>query len=111
MNGQNFFENKKEKDDKPKISVALQYNPDEEAPKIIASGRGIIADKIIDKAKENDVPVYQDSKLANTLSCSSTPVASTVNTRRTPRGSMSSSRRSTTSSIRRDSSGSICWPP
>lgn len=68
MNGQNFFENKKEKDDKPKISVALQYNPDEEAPKIIASGRGIIADKIIDKAKENDVPVYQDSKLANTLS-------------------------------------------
>ena len=48
MNGQNFFENKKEKDDKPKISVALQYNPDEEAPKIIASGRGIIADKIID---------------------------------------------------------------
>ena len=56
MNGQNFFENKKEKDDKPKISVALQYNPDEEAP------------KIIDKAKENDVPVYQDSKLANTLS-------------------------------------------
>lgn len=60
--------NKKEKDDKPKISVALQYNPDEEAPKIIASGRGIIADKIIDKAKENDVPVYQDSKLANTLS-------------------------------------------
>ena len=25
MNGQNFFENKKEKDDKPKISVALQY--------------------------------------------------------------------------------------
>ena len=61
MNGQNFFENKKEKDDKPKISVALQYNPDEEAPKIIA-------DKIIDKAKENDVPVYQDSKLANTLS-------------------------------------------
>ena len=51
MNGQNFFENKKEKDDKPKISVALQYNPDEEAPKIIASGRGIIADKIIDKAK------------------------------------------------------------
>lgn len=26
MNGQNFFENKKEKDDKPKISIALQYN-------------------------------------------------------------------------------------
>ena len=60
MNGQNFFENKKEKDDKPKISVALQYNPDEEAPKIIASGRGIIADKIIDKAKENDVTVLAE---------------------------------------------------
>lgn len=59
-----------DKDDKKrnKVSVALQYNPGEEAPKIIASGRGALADKIIEKAKESDVPLYQDSKLANTLS-------------------------------------------
>ena len=50
------------------MSVALQYNPGEQAPKIIASGRGAIAEKIIEKAKEADVPLYEDSKLANTLS-------------------------------------------
>ena len=51
-----------------KVSVALQHNPGEQAPKIIASGRGAIAEKIIEKAKEADVPLYEDSKLANTLS-------------------------------------------
>ena len=47
---------------------AIQYNPDEVAPKILASGTGIIADKIIEKAKSSDVPLYEDNKLANTLS-------------------------------------------
>ncbi len=63
------MENKKDaKKEQSKISVALQYTPGEEAPKIIASGRGIIAEKIIEKAKESDVPLYEDSKLAKTLS-------------------------------------------
>ena len=51
-----------------KVSVALEYTPGEEAPKIIASGRGLIAEKIIEKARESEVPIYEDSKLANTLS-------------------------------------------
>lgn len=51
-----------------KTAVALQYNPGEEAPKIVATGKGILAEKILDKAKEHDVPVYEDEKLANTLS-------------------------------------------
>ena len=51
---------------KRKVSVALEYVPGEEAPKIIASGKGVLAEKIIERAK--DVPVYEDSKLANTLS-------------------------------------------
>lgn len=55
-------------DNKKKQAIALQYNPGEQAPKIIASGTGIIADKIIEKAKESDVPLYEDNKLANTLS-------------------------------------------
>lgn len=50
-----------------KVSVALEYVSGEEAPKIIASGRGYLADKIIDRAKEADVPIHKDSKLANTL--------------------------------------------
>lgn len=51
-----------------KSAVALQYNPDEEAPKIVATGKGRIADKIIEKAKESNVPVHEDAKLASTLS-------------------------------------------
>jgi len=46
---------KKNNDDKPKIAVALEYTPGEQAPKILATG-------------EADVPVYADSKLADTLS-------------------------------------------
>lgn len=53
---------------KRKQAIAIQYNPDEVAPKILASGTGIIADKIIEKAKSSDVPLYEDNKLANTLS-------------------------------------------
>ena len=56
------------KESKQKISVALEYVPGEHAPKIIASGKGVLAEKIIERAKEVDVPVYEDSKLANTLS-------------------------------------------
>ena len=39
-----------------------------EAPKILAAGKGEVAERIIEKAKENDVPFYQDNKLAETLS-------------------------------------------
>ena len=56
------------KDEKPKQAIALSYDPDEEAPRVIASGRGVLAERIIEKAKEAAVPVHQDSKLADTLS-------------------------------------------
>ena len=57
-----------EKNKKPKQAIALEYNPEEEAPRIIASGRGALAERIIEKAKEADVPVHRDDKLADTLS-------------------------------------------
>jgi len=56
------------KKEKPKQAIALSYDPNETAPKVVASGRGAVADRIIEKAKESDVPVHQDSKLADTLS-------------------------------------------
>ncbi|MBQ9142510.1 MAG: EscU/YscU/HrcU family type III secretion system export apparatus switch protein [Lachnospiraceae bacterium] len=58
----------KNKSNKPKQAIALSYDPAEDAPKVIASGRGQLAEKIIEKAKENDVPVHRDDKLADTLS-------------------------------------------
>ncbi len=58
----------KEKEKKIKQAIALEYDPSEAAPKVIASGRGILAEKIIEKAKESDVPIHRDDKLADTLS-------------------------------------------
>ena len=57
-----------QKDTKPKQAIALEYDPSEDAPKVIASGRGLLAERIIEKAKEAKVPIHQDSKLADTLS-------------------------------------------
>ena len=54
--------------EKQKIAVALGYEPSDEAPKIIASGKGYVADKIIEKAKEEQIPLHKDNKLAKTLS-------------------------------------------
>lgn len=53
---------------KPKTAVAVAYEPGEAAPKIIAAGKGIVAEKIIEKAKEAEIPFYRDDKLADTLS-------------------------------------------
>lgn len=53
---------------KKRVAVALSYEPDEEAPKVIASGKGYLADKIIRGAKEADIPMHQDEKLASSLS-------------------------------------------
>lgn len=58
----------KEADIKDKTAVALAYEPGDKAPKILASGKGYIAERIIEEAKKNDVPFYKDSKLAETLS-------------------------------------------
>lgn len=51
-----------------KTAVALAYEPGDKAPKILAAGKGEVAERIIEKAKESDVPFYQDSQLAQTLS-------------------------------------------
>lgn len=69
-NEQNFkpFLFNKISEDKDKTAVALEYVPGEAAPKIIATGKGVVADKIIETAKENNVPLYKDNKLADTLS-------------------------------------------
>lgn len=56
-----------EKKRKKRTAVALSYEPLEGAPKIVASGEGYVAEKIIETAEESDVPLYKDSKLAKTL--------------------------------------------
>lgn len=53
---------------KTKQAIALLYDPDDEAPKVIASGKGALAERIIERAQEADVPIHRDDKLADTLS-------------------------------------------
>lgn len=54
--------------EKVKQAVALEYDPADDAPRVIASGKGVLAEKIIERAKESDVPIHRDDKLADTLS-------------------------------------------
>lgn len=57
-------------DDKKKVSqaIALEYDPEDIAPRVIATGKGALADKIVNEAIRNSIPVHQDEKLAQTLS-------------------------------------------
>lgn len=51
-----------------KQAIALLYEPEEAAPKVIASGRGELAEKIINTANENKIPIHEDKDLAEALS-------------------------------------------
>ena len=58
----------KKEENKVKQAIALEYDPSDAAPRVIAAGRGALAERIIEKAKESAVPVNRDDKLADTLS-------------------------------------------
>lgn len=63
----NFNIDKKGKAPDKKKAVALMYDPSNQAPQVVAAGQGAIAERIIDTAKESDVPLYKDTDLTNTL--------------------------------------------
>ena len=49
--------------------VALRYKPKRErAPKVVAKRRGYLADKIIEIAREHNIPIRQDKNLLQILS-------------------------------------------
>lgn len=49
-------------------AVALAYKQHEEvAPRVVASGRGELAERIIAKAKSYDIPLFQNEMLADSL--------------------------------------------
>jgi flagellar biosynthesis protein len=55
--------------DKPvKKAAALKYDQAKNmAPRVVAKGKGHIAEQIIQVARENDVPLVEDRNLANVL--------------------------------------------
>lgn len=57
----------KKNHDNNKTAVALSYNPEENAPKVVAAGKGYLAERILNRAKEADIPVHKDEELAKSL--------------------------------------------
>ena len=54
--------------DKSPRAVALKYDQKKDgAPRVVARGRGEIAEKIVEIAKANNVPLYEDKNLAQIL--------------------------------------------
>ncbi|HOS70444.1 MAG TPA: EscU/YscU/HrcU family type III secretion system export apparatus switch protein [Bacillota bacterium] len=54
-------------DKKLKKAAALTYEAGDDAPRITALGKGEIAHRIIETAKKNDVPIFEDSSLVDAL--------------------------------------------
>ncbi|AJA47380.1 flagellar protein FhlB [Clostridium pasteurianum DSM 525 = ATCC 6013] len=52
---------------KRKKAAALKYDTGYEAPIVTAAGVGALADKIIEKADENKVPIVYNKELADLL--------------------------------------------
>ncbi|MBO8143517.1 MAG: EscU/YscU/HrcU family type III secretion system export apparatus switch protein [Thermodesulfobacterium sp.] len=52
---------------KEKLTVAVKYNPQEEAPKVVAKGKGYLAELILKIAKNHNIPIKKDSKLVKEL--------------------------------------------
>lgn len=53
--------------DKKKKAAALKYEQGYTAPVVTAAGMGYIADKIIERAEENNIPIVYDEELSNLL--------------------------------------------
>lgn len=54
---------------KKKSAIALHYDLNKDhAPKITAKGKGSIAEKILELARENNIPIHEDPDLIEVLS-------------------------------------------
>ena len=49
-------------------AVAVQYNPEDAAPKIMAKGAGLVAERILENARLAVVPLHKDAALTDELS-------------------------------------------
>lgn len=54
--------------EKSEIVAAIQYNEEKDhAPRVVAKGKGEVAQKIKTIAEAHEIPTYQDEKLARQL--------------------------------------------
>lgn len=50
-----------------KKAVAIRYNPEEPAPKVVATGTGHVAQRMLNKADEHNIPTYENKELVEEL--------------------------------------------
>lgn len=61
-------DNERKPTDRDKLAVALTYDRGkDEAPRLAAKGKGLIAEQIITLAREHGIEVREDADLANLL--------------------------------------------
>lgn len=69
MNKQVYLRNTGYLNQRRPKATALGYDPEhDEAPRVLASGEGLIAEQIIAIAKANGIPIREDPILAEALS-------------------------------------------
>lgn len=52
----------------PKRAIALRYDQGQDAaPTVVATGQGLVADKIVEMARESGIPVESNPDLADAL--------------------------------------------
>lgn len=50
------------------LAIALHYDKTKGAPRVVAKGKGIVGEKIIEIAKDHAVPIQENEVLAGALS-------------------------------------------
>lgn len=51
----------------PPSAVAITYNSEDSAPRVVAKGRGMVAEQIIERAKEHGVAIHESKELVSLL--------------------------------------------
>lgn len=60
-------DNDETKRDVPQKAIALSYDKMEPAPRVAAKGAGEFAERIMELAKEHDIPIHEDAALVDIL--------------------------------------------
>lgn len=63
-----MVEDRSEKPEKRPGAVAVKYDGEKDsAPRVVAKGRGLVAEKIIETAKEHGITIVEDADLLEVL--------------------------------------------
>ncbi|KIQ94724.1 Flagellar biosynthetic protein flhB [Anoxybacillus thermarum] len=62
-----YFNQKRKREINGPSAAVIRYEQGDKAPTVVAHGRGYVAEKIIEIAKQNGVPIEQDAALVQHL--------------------------------------------